>query len=156
VVCDVTERRSELEGGFDLIVSWCVFEHVRPLDRALENLHAYLRPGGRLVAWVAGRNSLGALVNRALPYRVARKLLGWLAGRPPDSVFPAYYDRCTHSDLLALTAGWQRRNVVPYFQNAMYFRFSTPIRTLYLAGEEWAYQRGDPRLGTHFLLVADR
>ena len=55
VVSDVLEFRPELEGRFDLALSLFLFEHVEPLNAAIENVRRYLRPGGRLIAQLAGR-----------------------------------------------------------------------------------------------------
>lgn len=50
IVADVTSRVPQLVGRVDLAVSWQVFEHIKPLGAALDNLHAYLKPGGTLVS----------------------------------------------------------------------------------------------------------
>ena len=46
VVADLATRVPGLVGSVDLAVSWQVFEHIKPLGAALDNLHAYLKPGG--------------------------------------------------------------------------------------------------------------
>ncbi len=54
VVGDVSSRAVDLGTQFDLVVSFQVLEHVRPLDAAFENLRHYLRPGGRMIAQFSG------------------------------------------------------------------------------------------------------
>ena len=59
VVSDIChERIPRLEGYFDLVISCQVLEHIRPLPPAVANLRAYLRPGGRLVAFFSGAFSV--------------------------------------------------------------------------------------------------
>ncbi len=70
VVADIAgPRDQELVGRFDLVVSFQVLEHVRPLDRALDNMHAYLRPGGRLVAQMSGTFAPFSLLGKVMPQR---------------------------------------------------------------------------------------
>src|SRR3954453_741383 len=99
LVGDITDRMPELDGRFDLIISWLVLEHVKPLDVALDNVRAYLRPGGTFIAQLSGTFSLHALLNRVLPARVSRRLLMKAQGREVDSVFPAPYHRGWYSAL---------------------------------------------------------
>src|SRR3954471_5717818 len=50
IVADAASHLPALDESFDAVVSWQVFEHLRPLAAAVENVRAYLRPGGTLVA----------------------------------------------------------------------------------------------------------
>ncbi len=45
IVYDITRPRP-LHEAFDVIISWQVLKHVRPLDVALTHLRTLLRPGG--------------------------------------------------------------------------------------------------------------
>lgn len=47
VVADAAKCVPQLVGRVDLVVSWQVLEHVKPLGIALDHLHSYLKPGGR-------------------------------------------------------------------------------------------------------------
>src|ERR671915_321180 len=66
-----------------------VLDHVRPLDKALENMRRYLEPGGGMVSRLSGGRSVSALLNRAVPHRAAIWLETTLRGRDPQSIFPA-------------------------------------------------------------------
>ena len=156
VVADVETFQPQLVGRFGLILSWWVLEHVRRLDQALENLRRYTHPdGGRLVAFLSGRRSLAGMANRLFPYRLTCWLLARLNERDPDSIFPAYYDRCTYGELTQMSSSWRSFKVIPVFQNGLYLRSVRPLLGLYLGYEEWAYQAGRDNLATHYLLVAD-
>ena len=148
-LADLTQRVPELEGNFDLILSFQVMEHVKPLDRAIENLREYLRPGGRLIAQMSGKFSVFGIANQLLPSKAAMFVLTRLVGKDPAHVFPAPYHQCWHGALMRMSPTWSRFEVVPLYQGAMpYFRFSKVLRSLYLGWEEWV------RLGEHVNLAA--
>lgn len=156
VIGDVAHRKPELEGRFDLVVSWQVLEHVKPLDRSLENMRAYLRPGGRMVAQLSGAYSLWALADKVVPEGPKRWLLGKVQGRSPESVFPAHYDRCSYSGLNRLMAGWSQWDVVPVYAGAGYFDFARPVLAAYVAWEEWVRTRERHNLAPYYIVAATR
>ena len=148
-VADLTERVPHLEGAFDLILSFQVMEHVKPLDQAMENLRGYLRPGGRLITQMSGKFSAFGIANQLLPPKAGLFVLTRLVGKDPAHVFPAYYHRCWHRALTEMSRTWSSFDIVPLHQGAMpYFRFSTTLRAAYIGWEEWA------RLGNHVNLAA--
>jgi SAM-dependent methyltransferase len=155
-VADVRERLPELAGRFDLIVSFQVLEHVKPLDVAIENMRSYLRPGGVMVHRLSGGWSVASLVNRAVPERLAAWLELRLRGRDPDSVFPATYDRCTHAGLEGMLGQFSSHRVVPQYTGALYFRFLRPLQALYLGFEEWTCRRDKRDLASYYVLSARR
>jgi SAM-dependent methyltransferase len=156
VVADVTTPDPTLASRFDLALSWQVFEHVRSLDRAFENIHSYLRPGGAVVAQLSGKFSAFALLNQLIPSRVATSLLACLLDRDPSTVFPAYYHHCYSSALERMLAGWSDVRIVPRFCGAGYFGFSRTSRRIYLKYEDWAMRSGHVNLATHYLIVAQK
>lgn len=156
IAADVAARETELEGQFDLAVSGQVFEHVRPLHRALVNVHDYLRPGGGMVALLSGRYSINGVLNTLLPAGVAVRLMRRLLHREPGSVFPAYYDSCYESALVKLLAPWSQARVTPLFQGGAYFNFALPLRSAYFVYENWAERSGRANLATHYVIVALR
>lgn len=156
VVADITEPVPALRGQFDLIVSWQVLEHVRDTDRALRNLHDYLRPGGRLVAILSGRFSIFGMLNSVVPASAGVWLMERLLRRPPDSVFPAHYDRCHATALTRVLGDWSAAEVRPIYQGGSYFNFCLPLRSAYFGYENWAERSGRANLATHYLIVSER
>ncbi len=152
---DVGVAQPELFGRFDLVVSWQVLEHVRPLSRALANMRLYLKPGGRLVAQLSGRYAAYALLNRWISHDVGGPVVAKVMRREPDSVFPAYYDGCYHSALARMLDDWSEVQIVPRYKGAAYFRFSSALQRAYLFYEEWA-RRGHADLATHYIVDAVR
>ncbi len=104
VIGDVTDALPALAGRFDLVVSWQVLEHVRPMEKAVANLRTFLRPGGHLVAQVSGRYSAFAILNMASPHQVSTRAMQGLLGRAPETVFRAHYDHCTYSSGAQISA----------------------------------------------------
>jgi SAM-dependent methyltransferase len=157
IVADVVEYQPELANSFDLVLSWFVLEHVKPIDAALQNMQRYLRPGGRLLAQLAGGLSPSGLANRAIPHSVAKLLLRVLLNEDPERVFPAHYDRCKQSALLhMLDRGWHDVEVRPLYVGAPYLRFSRLLTGVFVAYEEWTYRRDLRDLATYYLLLATK
>ena len=156
VAADATRLPAELRGSADLVVSWFAFEHIEPLPDAIAGLRDSLRPGGRLLATLAGGRGAASVANRVLPAGVKEKLLLRLFGREPDSVFPAHYDRCTASGLTEVfeAGDWAEFEVLPVFVGAPYFAFSKPTLAAYIAYEEWAYRTGRQNLSPYYVLDA--
>lgn len=157
VVSAAEDRAPELEGRFDLVLSFFTFEHMRSTDKALENIRAYLRPGGWLLAQLAGAKSPFSIANRLLPEPLAARVLERTQSRAPESVFPAHYDRCSYSELSRLlTPGWAEHEVVPLFTGAGYMLFSRLLTAAYIAYEEWLYRTDRRDLAPYYLVVARR
>lgn len=156
VVNDITVFDPSLEDGFDLILSFQVLEHVKPLAPALDNMRRYLRPGGRMVAQLSGAFAAYGMVARVTPRKVTEWAQRRLYGREPDTVFKPRYDRCWSDALSAHLLPWSSATITPLWMAEPYFHFSPPLRGLYVAYEEWA-RRGDRRnLAPYYLIEAVR
>lgn len=156
VTGDVGNHREDLDSRFDLIVSWQVFEHVADLARTIANCHSYLRPGGSLVAVLSGRHSLPAILNRAVPHSLAKRVNAWLLGRDPASMFPAPYDNCTGSGLVRSFADWDELMIEPRYEAAVYLLFSRQALRLYTQLENAAVASSRANLASHYFVAAKR
>jgi SAM-dependent methyltransferase len=147
----------QLAGRFDLVVSLFALEHVENLEAVLANARTYLRPGGRMLAYLSGRYSPTSVVNRGLPSAAGAALVRRLNGRPPESIHPAHYDRCSYRQLSGLLAdGWAASEVVACYWGEKYFRFSRPVHALYGVYEELVFRADRRQLATHYLIDATR
>ena len=156
VVASATDRLEYLLASVDVVLSYQALEHVKPLDRALGNFRAYLRPGGPLVALLAGRFAAFAIANRLLPQRLGVSFMERFLGRERDSVFRAHYDHCWDTALRRLLADWEDVEIEPFYVAARYFSFAPPLVDLYLRYENWAARAPHPNLATHYLVSARR
>ncbi len=88
-------------GGYDLMVSRMVFEHVRDVERAWTNIHALLAPGGVALAFFPTLWAPVFALNHILPEKASRAIVHALfpARRDGggDPKFPAHYDWCRGS-----------------------------------------------------------
>jgi SAM-dependent methyltransferase len=154
VVADITTAQPRLLSRFDLIVSWQVLEHVKPLASALAYIRTYLRPGCRFVGHLSGTFSVFGLASRAIPHGIKVAAMQSLLARDPLSVFPAYYDRCWYSAIERMTRDdWYSFELLERHGGATYFDFSTVLQRLYLLYEEWTITHGYKDLATHYLMV---
>jgi len=153
---DIVSRCPELERRFDLVVSWQVLEHVKPLGTAIENIRSYLRPGGRFVATLSGAFSAYGLINQVVPARVGVWAMHRLLGRDSETVFPAYYDQCWKTALERTLGRWSRFEVIPFYIGATYFAFSKTPQRAYLRYEEWLQNGAHLNLATHYLIDATK
>ncbi|MBA3777964.1 MAG: methyltransferase domain-containing protein [Chloroflexi bacterium] len=154
VTGDISHRVPELEDRFDLVLSFQVFEHVKPLESAMENVRSYLRPGGRALLHLSGAFSVFGILNRLLPHGVGIFLLKHLVGRDPDTIFPAHYDRCWYRALKQLGGHWSYFEVLPRWRGASYFGFSRVVRAVYVTYEEWTVRSRQVNLAPYYLVDA--
>lgn len=110
-VIDVTGRVRTLEGRFDLIVSSRVLDERMRLARATENLRAYLRPGGRLMAQTSANRS--AIVD--VSDRVGRWFSVWmrhrLFGHTPQT--RGHNDQHRYTRLARAFRRWRQSEILP-------------------------------------------
>lgn len=156
VVGDLTVFRPELSDRFDLILSWQVLEHVKPLSVALGNIRAYLKPGGRFIGQLSGTFSAFGVINMVIPNSVGPWILRKLLHRDPETVFPAHYDRCWFSALEAEMKPWCSHEIQPRFRGAGYWGFSSALQRGYLLYENWAMRNNRRNLATHYIIDARR
>lgn len=155
IEADICDLRPGLVGSFDLVVSWQTLEHVFSMDRALKNIRTYLVDGGLFVAYFAGRYAFAAVVNRALPEPVSRRVAARLRLANQEDVFPALYNDCYPEALERHLEAWASSDIVPLYRAAGYFYRLGWLRTVYVAYESWA-ARKHTALASHFLVAARR
>ena len=156
VVGDVGQRVASLEGRFDLVVSFQVFEHVKPLDAAFGNLRSYLDTDGQLVAQFSGKFSLFALANQAVPHRASRWLLRRVLNRAEGTTFPAPYHLCYQRALDRILQPWSRYEIRSGWYGEGYFDFWAPLRAAYVGFEEWARRNDHVNLAPYYVVHAVR
>jgi SAM-dependent methyltransferase len=153
---DATKRVPELENSFDLVVSFQVFEHVKPLDVAFENMRAYLKPGGRAIVQMSGTWSVFGMINQVIPQGLSVWVLQKATGRSKESVFPAPYHKCSNSALGKILDPWSEHEIQPLYLGADYFKFFSPLARTYCLYENWAMKGGHRNLASHYLVVATK
>jgi SAM-dependent methyltransferase len=153
---DITSLVPTLVDSVDLAVSWQVFEHVKAMDVALDNIHRYLHVDGALVSLFSGKWSAFGILNQVVPDAIGHRIVERVMSRRAQNVpvFPAYYHRCSARQLRKMTVAWRSVEIVPLFRGATYFNFSALLTRMYLRYEEQARRRRADNLATHYLLIA--
>ena len=143
IAADATSLQPQLQGQFDLAISWQVLEHVKDLEVTVGNVRRYLKPGGLFVALFSGSWSAFGVINRVLPHWLGARIVDRTMKRTENNVpvFPAYYDRCTSKALEPLFSNWSEAEISPLFNGAGYFSFFPPLQRVYLSYENAIHAR---------------
>jgi len=156
VVGSVCQAIEQLEGQFDVVISWQLLEHVKPLDDALANIRSYLRPGGQFLGQLSGAFSYFALAGRVLPTRAVGAIVRVAQRRDPITVFPAYYHHCWAGAIERIMSDWTSAEVIPRWFGDAYLTRSRMLLAANAAYEHWAMKGGRANLATHYLINAYR
>jgi SAM-dependent methyltransferase len=139
VVADVVADDLPFEdASVDIICSRSVLEHLADVDSFARHSARVLKPGGYSIHLFPGRRSVFAMINRALPHWLARKLLFSL--RPSQigiGGFPVVYHRCTLSEMkdTFLKSDHDVVAVVASYHGSQYFEFLFPLYLVVTAYE---------------------
>jgi 2-polyprenyl-6-hydroxyphenyl methylase/3-demethylubiquinone-9 3-methyltransferase len=158
LVSDVAKALPFRPQVVDVITSRSFLEHVRDVRGCVKNAAEVLRTRGYLIHLFPSRNAVFALMNRAVPNALARRLLDIFA--PPECGgavgFPAFYNGCDYSAMSALLREQQFVIVevkLSYYQSR-YYDFFLPF-FLVSAFYEIAIQLlGLKGLAAYILIVA--
>lgn len=98
VCADITSEQLNLPGGYDLIFSKMLAEHVKSGETFHRNVYKLLSDNGSAFHFFPTLYAPPFVLNRLLPERLAEKLLNILqSGREKEghyAKFPAYYSWC--------------------------------------------------------------
>jgi SAM-dependent methyltransferase len=135
-VADVTKTLPFASGEVDMIVSRSVLEHLPDLEAFIVEAARVLKAGGarggaggEFIHLFPGRYALFALINRALPHRLSRRLLYFLQPQVAGICgFPAFYDRCNESAIRELLTrhGFEIERIDVNYHQSRYFDFFFP------------------------------
>lgn len=96
LIGDIAAKDNRIVGGFDLIFTKMLAEHVQDGRKMHQNIHALLRPGGVAVHFFPTLYAPPFLVNKLIPGNFAEILLDIVSPRDHYQFgkFRAYYDWC--------------------------------------------------------------
>lgn len=120
------------EGGFDLIVSSNVLEHIEDHARALRNFRSMLRPHGVVLLLVPAHRFLYSSLDRSLSHcrRYSARDLKQVAGETNLTVLRLRYFNPLGAMGWWLNGKLLRRSVLPAGQLSLYTRFAIPVSKL--------------------------
>ena len=98
---------------FDLVTANMVVEHLRQPDVQFREVFRILKGGGCFIFHTPNSLSYSALLARAAPETVKRRLIRLLDGRTQEDIFETYYKANSRSAImkLAMTCGFQIRKL---------------------------------------------
>lgn len=149
------------QGGFDLIVSRMVMEHVAGAPRAWRNMRELLAPGGVAMAFHPTLYCLPFVINWLMPERLTARALQFFFPSRNDGdypKFPALYEMCFGDQVkvapILKGCGFSEALVVPFW-GQRYFRHIPLLRDLDAAFNRLA-ERRDWRWCTSYAFTTAR
>lgn len=149
-------------GPYDLMVSRMVFEHVADVEKAWNNVHALLAPGGVALCFFPTLYAWPFVINHIIPETLSHKIVHALFPNRRDGggdpKFPAVYDWCygRESKLrpMLAKAGFSDIHVQPFWGQHYLARF--PVLRNVDAALDRLLARLDWRLFTSYTYVIVR
>jgi ubiquinone/menaquinone biosynthesis C-methylase UbiE len=141
IVADVSRGLPFGDAEVDLLVSRTLLEHVDGVPAAVEHIARVLKPGGRTIHFMPGRNALFAVAARLLPFGLLLKLLHFAR---PDTVgrveFDVHYDHTEPAAIERLFRGAGFRHVTVEWTAAQadYFKPFLPAYLLISRISDWS------------------
>ena len=129
-VGDCSVRIPMDDGTADLIVSSSAIEHFPDVTRFVRESARVLKPGGHFVHLLPSKFAPYAVLNRALPHRLARRLVHTIfPGTEHILGFRAHYDHCSLSAFRSLLyrSGLRVEECVVSYSQSWYFSFCVPL-----------------------------
>ncbi len=141
----------------DIITSRSTIEHLRDNGSFIRNCHDVLRGDGYLISTFPCRHTPFALINKALPHRVARLLLYYFHPEWRDVCgFKVFYDHCTYPEMRDLlhASGFEILYIELRYYQAIYYDFFVPLYLLMLAYDLLVWRLGAKALCCQMLFIA--
>jgi SAM-dependent methyltransferase len=131
VVSDIRKFRGG--GDADLVICQALLEHVPDVRQALQAIASIMKPGGRALLFVPCRNAPFAVLNRALPHELKRKLLFTAFPRARGTQgFRSYYNQCTPKRIKELAAANELTTIeLKTYYMSGYFRVFFPAQLIW-------------------------
>jgi SAM-dependent methyltransferase len=128
---DIHVMNIELANGstqYDIIICRYTLEHVSDAERAIAGLMAMLKVGGTCYIALPSRYALFGKINKVIPERPKKWLLGQIYPSKKADGFPAFYDRASPREYSAIFEKYSGR-VIRLNKDMFsgYFTFFLPL-----------------------------
>ncbi|MBX7259232.1 MAG: class I SAM-dependent methyltransferase [Candidatus Hydrogenedentes bacterium] len=157
-VADMSRAIPMSDNSIAMMVSRSVVEHMMDVNHFLEESYRVMEPGGVCIHFFPSSNSPFALVNRALPNSLTKKLIHAIYEESKGICgFPAHYDQCTYSKFrrAAVNKGFEIEEVFCGYHQSHYFGFFLPAFVLF-AFYDWLIYSTDQRALCAYLIFVMR
>jgi len=152
------EKRIET-GGFDLIVSKTLLEHVPDNRASFESMHDALLVGGVMHHMIPCKNHPYSWILRLVGPRLQGVLLRALHSENADLTgYPTHFDHCSVAELRRLLdeTGFELVDIRSYYAASDYFRFLVPLYLAERSFEKLCERMGWTRFAALVVLTARR
>lgn len=156
-VGDITRDLPFGDAEADLVVSSSVLEHLANLEAFVRTGARVLKPGGYFIHLLPSRYAPFAVINRALPHSLSKRILYLLQPQVAGVCgFPAVYDRCYASALVSLleSSGFEIEQLRTSYYQSRYFDFFVPGYLASVAYEAIVSALRRRNLAAYLLVVA--
>lgn len=157
VVSDATRGLPFKPESVDIIVSRSVVEHLPNTDAYFAQAGKCLRPNGYFVNVFPGKFSPFAIINAALPNKIAQKILFYLyPGFVGHCGFKAHYNNTYYSAVRNMLKknGFEICHINVRYYQSMYYDFFVPFFIASLAYDLLLYFIGIKNLSAQIFFVA--
>jgi uncharacterized UPF0146 family protein len=152
IEADITAPTLDLPGGYDIIFSRMLAEHVHSGELFHRNIRALLRAGGIAFHFFPTLYSPPFVVNRLMPEALAARILQWLQPeRRPEgnhAKFPAYYSWCRgplkHQIARLEALGYNVEEYIGFFGHGGYYAKIKWAHALHEALSRWLVSHPAP------------
>jgi len=129
-VDDVCRSSKIGAGNYDLLTCHSGIEHFPDVQQFLDNAFTSLRPGGALIAQFPSPLAPFAILNRALPHSLKKRILNTLYPSKADEIgYPVFYDKCRYTAFKAAAehSGFQVEYYLRSYMSSGYFTWLLPL-----------------------------
>jgi len=118
-----------IDRSYDMIISITLLEHVRDNRASVRSKFEALRPGGVTHHYIPSKYHPYSLCLRLVGPKLQRILIPILRpGSEGETGYPAFFDHCSTQQMSKLfrNVGFEKIDVVPFYNANDYFAFLTP------------------------------
>ena len=157
VLADACKPWPYADNSLDLVISRSVVEHLPDNHAFTDEMYRALKPGGRCIHVLPGKNAPFSVLNRLLPNSWTKQLIKWVFPEESNELgFVAYYDHCSAPALQKLfeQKGFHIEELrLRYYQSA-YFGIVFPLYFLSALYDWCVWKIGIKTLASQILIVA--
>jgi SAM-dependent methyltransferase len=157
IVSDVTDSIPVQDA--DIICSKTVMEHLRDVEKFIENASGSLKKDGLFINAFPCKFAPFAILNQLLPNNLAKAVLRLFFSKDiAGQGFPAFYNKCYYSAFMKLLKnhGFDIQQVDISYSQSNYFHFFTPLAFFILIYECITAKLNVKNLSAYMFVIAKK
>ena len=120
-------------GGYDLIYSMTLLEHVPDNQKSIKNIYNALNNSGKTVHYIPSKFHPYSLILRLVGPKFQVFFIRWLRPEALEvSGYPSFFNCCSPNQMEALfeSVGFEKVEIHPFYRANDYFAFFVPVYIL--------------------------